>query len=88
MKDLVADPKKDAERLVKGCQVIFTDTIFFTDDEKESRFIIGTDKEGCMSYDMRIKSGWTIFNLKEHMEKLREDSLNDNERHGMLKRAR
>jgi len=68
---------------VKGCQVIFTDTVFFTDDEKQSQFIIGTDKEGCMSYDLRIKSGWTIFNIKEHLEKLREERHHDNEKLGL-----
>ena len=80
--DLVADPKKDTERLVKGCQIIFADTVFYTDDEKAANFIIGTDKEGCMTYDLRIKSNWTTFNIKEHLEKLRDERIHDTERLG------
>ena len=87
VKELVADPKKDAERLVKGCQVIFGDTVFFNDDEKNTQYIITSDKEGCMSYDLRIKSGWTVFNIKEHLEKLREERRYDGERFGLQKRA-
>jgi hypothetical protein len=40
-----------------------------------------------MSYDLRIKSGWTIFNIKDHLEKLREKRHQDRELLGLQKRA-
>ena len=67
--------------------MIFSDTVFFNDDEKNTQYIITSDKEGCMSYDLRIKSAWTIFNLKQHLETLREERRHDAERHGLQKRA-
>ena len=54
VENLISDPTKAQERLIKGCQVIFPDTIFYSGDGNPD-LVVSNDKEMCMAHDQKLR---------------------------------
>jgi hypothetical protein len=60
---LIPNPKLTQERMIKGCQVAFPDTIFFS-NEGLAELVVSNDKEMCMANDQKIKLSKEMHNIK------------------------
>jgi hypothetical protein len=51
LSNLIPNPKEPKEKMCKGCQVFFPDTIFYNKDGNID-CLIQNDKDGCLAYQV------------------------------------
>ena len=54
LRQLIPNPENPKERMIKGCQIFFPDTAFYTKDGK-TECVIQNDKDGCLSFLLEQK---------------------------------
>lgn len=74
VQELMPDPTNTNERMIKGCQVLVPETVFFNEGRIE--FMTASDKENCLAYDVKTKlvNQDVLKKLKELVYERRKDT--------------
>jgi hypothetical protein len=83
---LVPNPRLPQERMIKGCQVLMPDTVFFN-NEGLAEMVVSNDKEYCMANDQKIKLSKEMHTIKVRLEDLYKERKRDNLLYGNALRA-
>jgi hypothetical protein len=74
VRDLCPDPQNSKEKLIKGCQVMIPETVFFREGKPE--FFSITDKDQCMALDTKIKLE-SILAIRKKLSEITKDRWKD-----------
>lgn len=79
IKDLVPDANNAKERLIKGCQVLVPETVFFKDGKID--FFSQVDRDYCLSFDLKTKLD-SYLAVRTKLLEIVKDRKKDTDKHG------
>lgn len=74
VRKLVPDMNNPKERMIKGCQIIMPETVFYSRDGK-IEFIVQNDRDWCLAQDLKTKP--TNLEVRKKLPTLVEDRRRD-----------
>ena len=74
VQELIPNPKHPNERMIKGCQILVPETVFY--DEGRIEFMTASDRENCIAFDVKTKlvNQDVLKKLKELVYERRKDT--------------
>ena len=74
VQELIPNPKHPNERMIKGCQILVPETVFY--DEGRIEFMTASDRENCIALDVKTKlvNQDVLKKLKELVYERRKDT--------------